>query len=165
MRPVRRTLSGRLHRHDRCCRYDQLVADRSPSGAALMESITLHDFPGGLKLDPRKATHSDQPISVLPTPSRVWVPTLQHRGKPALVCVEVGQVVEVGSLIGRADGAFSANVHASVAGVVTNIAPRVVAHRSGLNAQCVEITSSSEQPVSKEFLLHGSLPALVRLEH
>ncbi len=118
-----------------------------------MDSVTLHNFPGGLKLDPRKATHSGQPVSVLPTPSRVWVPMLQHRGKPALVCVEVGQAVEVGALIGRADGAFSANVHASVAGVVTNVAPRVVAHRSGLSAQCVEITSSPEQPVSKEFLL------------
>jgi electron transport complex protein RnfC len=79
---------------------------------------------------------------------------LQHRGKPALPCADLGQQVEVGTLIGRADGAFSANVHASVAGVVTGISPRTVAHRSGLSAPCIEITSSPEQAISTEFLLN-----------
>ncbi len=118
-----------------------------------MDAICLHDFPGGLKLDPRKSAQTSRPISVLPTPARVWIPMLQHRGKPALVCAEVGQHVEIGTLLGRADGAFSANVHASLAGVITDISPRIIAHRSGLTSQCVEITASPEQPVCSEFLL------------
>ncbi|MFK8031183.1 MAG: electron transport complex subunit RsxC [Gammaproteobacteria bacterium] len=118
-----------------------------------MDTLSLHDFPGGLALTANKETQTSVPVSRLATPVRVWVPMLQHRGSPAKVCVSVGDHVDVGTRLGKADGAFSADVHSSVAGVVSNIAPRVIAHRSGLSAVCVEVTSSPDQTVNTDLKL------------
>ncbi|MEM7084434.1 MAG: electron transport complex subunit RsxC [Pseudomonadota bacterium] len=110
-----------------------------------MTALTLHDFPGGLSLPPNKAQQTAQPISTLALPDRVWVPLLQHRGKLSRPCVKRGDKVGLGSVIGLADGAFSANVHATIAGTVGRIESRVIAHRSGLSAPCVEILADREQ--------------------
>lgn len=131
-----------------------------------MAALTLHDFPGGLALAANKEVQTKTPIGRLPAPATVRVPLLQHRGNPARVCVSAGDQVRVGTRIGVADGAFSADVHASVAGVVTAIEPHVIAHRSGMSALCVEISASTEQPTETEFKLdydyHLEDPALMR---
>jgi electron transport complex protein RnfC len=46
---------------------------------------------------------------------------LQHSGKPALCLVKPGDRVAEGMLIGKADGPRSANVHASIPGIVVEV--------------------------------------------
>lgn len=54
----------------------------------------------------------------MPAPRRIYVPMLQHIGNPAKPCVKKGDTVNVGDIIGQADGYISANVHSPVSGKV-----------------------------------------------
>lgn len=74
---------------------------------------------GGIKLPEHKETSKHRKIANAPIPKKVRIPMLQHLGKPAIPCVEVGDIVEEGTLIGVKDGDFSAHVHASIPGKVT----------------------------------------------
>ncbi|MDR1650724.1 MAG: SLBB domain-containing protein [Synergistaceae bacterium] len=55
------------------------------------------------------------------TPARVRIPLKQHIGAPAKPLVEAGDRVSAGQRIADADGHVSANIHASVDGVVTEV--------------------------------------------
>ena len=56
------------------------------------------------------------------TPDEVFVPFAQHIGKPAAPVKQVGDMVEKGELIAAAaEGALSANIHAGISGVITEI--------------------------------------------
>jgi Na+-translocating ferredoxin:NAD+ oxidoreductase RnfC subunit len=62
------------------------------------------------------------PFASIPIrPDRVRIPLLQHAGRPAVAVCRRGDSVGRGSLIGRADGSVSANVHASIEGRVTDV--------------------------------------------
>lgn len=55
-------------------------------------------------------------------PDAVRIPLRQHIGAPALACVRVGDTVRAGDCIGEIpEGALGARVHASIAGVVTEV--------------------------------------------
>ena len=62
-----------------------------------------------------------QPVQILPPPGTVIIPLSQHIGAPASAVVAKGDKVKVGTLIGRAEGTVSANVHSSVSGTVTKV--------------------------------------------
>lgn len=65
--------------------------------------------------------HADDNYITL-SPERVTIPMAQHIGKPADPVVAVGNAVSRGTLIGKAaDGALSANIHASIDGVVETV--------------------------------------------
>lgn len=51
----------------------------------------------------------------------VRIPLKQHIGAPAASIVAEGQYVERGALIAKAEGKVSANIHASIAGVVAKV--------------------------------------------
>jgi len=68
-----------------------------------------HKFSAGVKI---------QPATI---PSQVIIPLGHYLGGPSLPVVEAGDVVKVGQLIGKASGFISANVHASVSGIITKI--------------------------------------------
>ncbi|MDR1649237.1 MAG: SLBB domain-containing protein [Synergistaceae bacterium] len=53
------------------------------------------------------------------SPDRVRIPVKQHIGAPARPVVRAGDEVAPGQLVAEADGRVSANIHASIAGVVT----------------------------------------------
>ncbi|MDR1377693.1 MAG: SLBB domain-containing protein [Synergistaceae bacterium] len=55
------------------------------------------------------------------SPDRVRIPVKQHIGAPARPLVNVGDRVSLGQLIAEADGRVSANVHASIDGVVVEV--------------------------------------------
>lgn len=56
------------------------------------------------------------------TPNEVFVPFAQHIGKPATPVKQVGDTVEKGELLAKAaEGALSANIHAGISGVITEI--------------------------------------------
>ncbi len=57
----------------------------------------------------------------MPSPATVTIPLSMHIGAPARCVVSPGDHVYVGTLIGEAAGAISANVHASVSGTVKKI--------------------------------------------
>ncbi len=57
----------------------------------------------------------------LPVPAQVVLPMAQHIGAPAKPVVKKGDPVFVGTLVGEAAGAMSANIHSSVSGTVSGI--------------------------------------------
>ncbi len=61
------------------------------------------------------------------SPEKVRIPLSQHIGTPAVPCVNVGQPVKSGELIGEIpEGKLGANIHASIDGIVTSINSEVV---------------------------------------
>ena len=74
----------------------------------------------GARVPHHKGT-ADSATVDLPVPARVRILMQQHIGAPAKPVVEPGAQVLVGTRIGRADGAFSADVHASVSGTVAGL--------------------------------------------
>ncbi len=62
-----------------------------------------------------------QSIQNIETPARVSIPLVQHIGAPCQPIVKRGDVVKVGTQIGKTVGFVSANVHSSVSGTVFRI--------------------------------------------
>jgi Na+-translocating ferredoxin:NAD+ oxidoreductase RnfC subunit len=60
-------------------------------------------------------------VTIKKTPCIVTIPLLQHIGAPAVPCVKTGDRVRSGDCIGKANGAISAPVHASIDGMVRNV--------------------------------------------
>jgi Na+-translocating ferredoxin:NAD+ oxidoreductase subunit C len=79
----------------------------------------------------------DRAIVNAALPNRAIIPLLQHAGKPAIRLVKPGDAVSEGMLIGRADGPHSANVHASVPGIVAAV--REISQASGPSCEAIEI--------------------------
>jgi len=59
-------------------------------------------------------------------PEVVCIPLLQHIGKPAVPCVNEGDRVQGGQMIGRPDGDASTAVHASMDGRVSKVTEREI---------------------------------------
>lgn len=78
-------------------------------------------FHGGLRLAGHKAESSAGGLRPCPPPARLRVPLLQHAGRAAEACVAVGERVQRGQRIGRAEGEYSADVHAPCAGRIQAI--------------------------------------------
>ena len=57
----------------------------------------------------------------MPLPSKIILPMSPHIGAPATPVVSKGDVVCVGSVIGKANGFVSADVHSGVSGIVEDI--------------------------------------------
>ena len=97
----------------------------------------LHDFPGGLLLEPYKEV-TDQKMSILhPLPERMFLPLQQHIGQPAEPAVQVGDKVLKGQIIARASGYVSVPVHASTSGKITDIGDYPVPHPTISEAPCI----------------------------
>ena len=97
----------------------------------------LHDFPGGLLLEPHKEV-TDQKMSILhPLPERMFLPLQQHIGQPAEPAVQVGDRVLKGQIIARASGYVSVPVHASTSGKITDIGNYPVPHPTISEAPCI----------------------------
>ncbi len=75
----------------------------------------------GIHVPDKKYLSMDKPIEKMPAPSKVFISLSQHIGAPAIPCVNVGDYVKKGQLIGEASGAISANVFSSVCGKVIAI--------------------------------------------
>src|SRR3989304_6900137 len=75
-------------------------------------------FTRGVHPPQRKSLSADVIIEVLPPPSDVLIPLLQHLGAVCEATVKPKQEVALGECIGRAEAFVSAPVHASVAGTI-----------------------------------------------
>lgn len=78
-------------------------------------------FRHGVHPPEQKGLTSGLAIRRMPYPSELVLPLRQHAGKPARLCVKVGDRVERGDPVGLADGYMSVPVHASAAGTVVDI--------------------------------------------
>ena len=79
----------------------------------------------------------------MPVPAEVLIPMQMHIGAPAEPVVKKGDSVMVGTLIGKAGGFVSANVHSSVSGTVKAVEDfRMV---TGAMVKAVRITTDGQQ--------------------
>ncbi len=75
---------------------------------------------GGVHPNENKLS-ANKPIEILPIPEKVYIPVTQHLGSPSTLVVEKGTKVKVGTLLAKADGFISSNVHSSVSGTIEKI--------------------------------------------
>ncbi|MCR5484209.1 MAG: electron transport complex subunit RsxC [Clostridiales bacterium] len=72
---------------------------------------------GGVHVSHSKNTAEIESVRI-PTPQKVVIPMQMHIGAPCVPCVNVGDTVAVGQLVGDSTAYVSAPIHASVSGVV-----------------------------------------------
>ena len=98
---------------------------------------------GGIFLK-SKWSADDLPIELLPAPSHVVIPLVQHAGPPSMPCVKIGQHVAGGQMIGlpHADGAVA--IHASVSGVVSDIVRYPYTRSPGAFSVAIENNGNDE---------------------
>ncbi len=101
-------------------------------------------FRHGVHPPEEKGLTNQLPIRRMPYPDEVVLPLRQHAGKPAKLCVKVGDHVERGDVVGEADGFMSVPIHASAAGTVIDIGwwP----HPDGSMAEAVRIKVDKYAP-------------------
>lgn len=100
-----------------------------------------HKTNGGVSAPHRKNTANEESV-VMPPPAFVRLPMQMHIGAPCTPCVAVGDAVLVGQKIGDSEALFSAPVHASVSGRVTEITEITLG--GGAKSQAVIIESDGE---------------------
>jgi len=100
--------------------------------------MAFFGFAHGVHPPEEKGLTSGLSIRRMPYPDELVLPLRQHAGKPATLCVKVGDRVERGDPVGLADGYMSVPIHASAAGTVTAIG--LWPHPDGSYAQSVHIT-------------------------
>ncbi len=70
---------------------------------------------------PENKLSAGKRITALAAPKQVIIPLSQHIGAPAQAVVKKGDLVKVGTLLAKAGGFVSANIHSSVSGKVNKI--------------------------------------------
>ncbi len=103
---------------------------------------TLKRSAAGAAVPHEKGTAGMQTVQ-MPVPKEVLIPLQMHIGAPAEPVVQKGDSVKVGTLIGKAGGFVSANIHASVSGTVKAIEDVRMVH--GVMAKAVRIESDGLQ--------------------
>ena len=102
---------------------------------------TTQTFRGGVhphEIGNGKDSTKSQQILNAAAPARVTIALSQHAGAPAACCVKVGDIVNMGQVIGQAQGFISAPVHASVSGKVVAVTTCVVASGKAVPAVVIE---------------------------
>lgn len=102
--------------------------------------FSLYKTLGGVHPPQCKDTR-DCPCTWIEPPSKVRIPLNMHIGAPCTPCVEVGDHVYIGTLIGTGEGLY-ATIHASVSGTVTSVATEKLP--TGATAPVVEIASDGK---------------------
>lgn len=104
-----------------------------------MTLIAPYKFHGGVHPPTHKEESTRTPIATAAMPSKLVIPLHQHVGTRAKPCVQVGERVLKGQVIGQPEGRLSSAAHASTSGTVAAIDMQLVAHHSGLPDLCVTI--------------------------
>ena len=97
----------------------------------------LFTFKGGVHPNDGKSMSKGSAIQELLPTTNLRYPLSQHIGVPATPLVQVGSRVLKGELIAEASGFVSANIYASVSGVVKSIGTQFNA--TGSKVQCIEV--------------------------
>ena len=99
----------------------------------------------GVVVEHHKNTEN-MPVERMPEPNRVVLSMQQHIGAPCVPTVKVGDVVDIGDVVGDSEAFVSAPVHASISGKVVAVGDVQLAH--GAIAKAVTIESDGEMRVS-----------------
>lgn len=105
----------------------------------------MKTFRGGRHIPDNKHLTENVAIELMPIVPDYYVCLAQYIGKPASLCVEIGETVCEGQLIAKADGFVSANIHSPVCGTIVEVVKRKTAQ--GRMADFVHIKSNGEQKV------------------
>ena len=81
----------------------------------------------------------------MPLPAKIILPMQQHIGAPCTVAVQKGDSVQVGTVVGKAGGFVSADIHSGVSGTVEAI--ETVAFPNGAKVAAVVIVPDGNQTV------------------
>ena len=104
---------------------------------------SLEGWYGGVHPVEGKEPTAHKGLVQFPVPETVVIPMSMHLGAPANVCVNVGDYVRKGQVIGEQAGFISAPVHASVSGTVIAIEDRPHATRG--TCQSVVIANDGKE--------------------
>ncbi len=102
----------------------------------------LFTFKGGIHPNDGKIMSKDSAIQELLPTTNLFYPLSQHIGAPASPLVEVGSRVLKGQRIAEASGFVSANIYASVSGVVKSIGTHFNA--TGSQVMCIEVENDQQ---------------------
>ncbi len=120
----------------------------------------LKTFPkGGIHPAENKMSATAE-IQTLPLPKQVSIPLAQHIGAPAVPVVKRGDMVKTGTLIAKAGGFVSANIHSSVSGKVKKFDE--VMDTSGYKKPCIIIDVDGdewEESINRDTELNKDLSA------
>jgi len=94
-------------------------------------------FKGGIHPYDYKHFSNHKVIEKFPAPEKLYIPLIQHIGRPAVPIVKVGDEVKKGQKIADADGFVSIPMHSPVSGKVTKIRP--YPHPTGTIQHAIEI--------------------------
>lgn len=100
----------------------------------------------GAKVPHYKGTASMQ-TEEMPLPSKIVLPMSQHIGAPCEVCVAKGDKVKVGTVVGKAGGFVSADIHSGVSGEVSAVDSIMLANGNIYSA--VVIIPDGKQEISE----------------
>jgi electron transport complex protein RnfC len=92
---------------------------------------------------PENKRSADQKIAALAIPTQIVIPLGQHIGAPAQPIVQKGDAVKAGTLIAKAAGFVSANIHSSVSGKVNKIGEAV--DSSGMSRPAIYIDVEGDE--------------------
>lgn len=107
----------------------------------------------GVEIIHRKSTAKLATVH-MPVPAKIILPMKQHIGVPCTPVVQKGDSVQVGTLVGKAEG-LGADIHSGASGVVSGVVTRMAA--DGSLVETVEITTDGEQSIDP-----GVIPPIVR---
>ena len=111
----------------------------------------IWETPGGIHPPENKDQSNQTPIQAAPVPELLVIPLTQHLGTAAEPVVNIGDQVLKGQQIARAQGAFSAPIHAPSSGTIEDIGLRPAAHASGLDTLSIVIrTDGRDQWIELE---------------
>ena len=97
---------------------------------------------GGVHPRENKITAA-KPIEVAPLPQRAIVLLSQHIGAPAQCVVSPGDNVKVGTLLAKANGFVSANIHSPVSGIIAKV--DTIADGSGYQKAAIYIDVQGDE--------------------
>lgn len=101
-------------------------------------------FPHGIHSEGfKEETHNHETLR-LPFAAQIILPLSQSIGRPAIPVVHIGQNVQRGELIAKADGFMSVPVHASVSGTVKKI--DLVPNAQGNKEMAITINTALSSP-------------------
>ena len=101
-------------------RMQVLVKNTAKKGDARMSFLQKVLSGGGIKVPHHKDT-ANYPTEVLPLPARIVLPMSQHVGAPCEPAVKKGDIVYVGTMVGKAPSKVSMHIFSSVSGKVISI--------------------------------------------
>lgn len=117
-----------------------------------LSTMSIRTFKGGAHPPERKDRSGGKPIERLTSVPQVVIPVNQHFGAPIQPLVKVGEFVKAGQKIADAEGRMTVPLHASVAGVVKKIEPRMQSNNTEGLCIVIEPKDPPEGESAQDFM-------------